>query len=86
MLTKDDLGNIGQLIDQKMNKRFKEQDARIEERFLKHESLFDRKLKPIHRKLDRLQKDLTTTIDFFDHEVIDLKTRMDRVENHLQLS
>ena len=37
-------------------------------------------LKPIHKKLNKLQSDLTTTIGFFDHITIDHAKRLEKVE------
>jgi chromosome segregation ATPase len=39
----------------------------------------DRKL---NKKLDKLQRDLTTTINFFDHEHLTLKKRVLKIESH----
>lgn len=78
--------------DRKMDKRFAEQRAETNERFKSiddqfkaQEFNFNKKLKPINRKLNKIQKDLNATIDFFDDDVVDLKRRMDRVETRLQL-
>ncbi len=44
------------------------------------ESKLKSELKPIHKKLDKLQKDLSTTIRFFDNVTIDHAKRLEKVE------
>ena len=46
MLTKDDLQQIGKVIDQKLDQKF------------------DQKLKPIHKKLNKIDKDLNDLKDY----------------------
>jgi hypothetical protein len=45
----------------------------------------DEKLKPIHKKLDKLQKDLGATNKYFDDIAIKHEKRFDRIENQLHL-
>lgn len=45
-----------------------------------------KELKPIHKKLNKLEKKIDTTINFFDHEVLSDRKRIDRIENHLGIS
>lgn len=79
MLTKRDLGQIGQLLDQKLEEKL---EQKLEEKL---ESKLEQKLAPIRKDIKKIKKDLTTTISFFDHEVTTLNSRMDRVESHLHL-
>ena len=46
---------------------------------------FDEKFKPLGKKINKIQKTLDHTIDFFDHEVIDLKARVKVLEDHPNL-
>jgi hypothetical protein len=59
MLTKNDLQQIGTVIDQK--------------------------LKPIHQKIDKIDKKLDTTISYFDTVTTKHQKRLKRIENHLNL-
>ncbi len=51
----------------------------------KLEVKLEKKLKPVNHKLSKIQKDLKTTIEFFDNDVTKLKIRVNRVEEHLGL-
>lgn len=42
--------------------------------------LIDNKLTPVHKKLNKLQNDLTTTIRFFDEGHIDHEKRIKQLE------
>lgn len=61
---KQDLQEIGKVIDQQLEKR----------------------LKPIKHDLRKIKGDLNTVISVFDRDVITLRKRMDRVEDHLGFS
>jgi len=50
------------------------------------EESIDEKLKPIKKSLHQIDRKLDATIEFFDHDVTQLKTRTTRIENHLGLS
>lgn len=41
--------------------------------------------KPINKRLKKIEKDLSVTIKFFDHEHLHVVKRADRIERHLQL-
>lgn len=51
------------------------------------EEVLDKKfkieLKPIHKKLNKLQDDLDTTINFFDRITVDHEVRIKNLENHV---
>ena len=79
MLTKEDLNAIGELIEVKLEEKL---EQKLEQKL--NEKL-DIKLKPIHRKLNKLQKDLTSTIRFFDNEHTNLATRVRKIEDNLQM-
>lgn len=49
------------------------------------EKKLDTKLKPIHKKIDKLQGDLDTAIKFFDRITLDHDIRINKIENHLHL-
>ena len=44
------------------------------------EEKIDKKLTPVHKKLNKLQKDLNMVIGVFDSDIVDLQKRMDKVE------
>ena len=46
----------------------------------------EKELKAVEKKLIKLKKNDDTIIRFFDHEVMDTKKRVDRLEDHLHLS
>mgnify|MGYP001596959300 CR=1 FL=1 len=43
----------------------------------------DNKLKPIVKRLDKIQNDLNTTINFFDRITIDHEVRIKQIENRI---
>ncbi|MBI4130045.1 hypothetical protein HY468_01875 [Candidatus Roizmanbacteria bacterium] len=53
---------------------------------LKLEEKLEQKLKPIKKKLTRLERLSNTIIRSFDREYIYLRKRVDRIEDHLHLS
>jgi hypothetical protein len=71
MLTKQDLKNIGTLIDTKLETKL--------------ESKFDEKLKPIKKTLKEMNNKLDTAIRFFDTSTIGHEKRIKRIEKHLDL-
>lgn len=73
-LTKQDLTAIGNLIDERLEVKFEE------------------KIKPIQKDLDtlkkgqrKIKKDLSTVINYFDHDSQYQDQRLDRLENCLDL-
>jgi hypothetical protein len=46
---------------------------------------FDKRLEPINKKLNRIQKTLDRTIKFFDGEVLGIKKKIDKIESNLEL-
>ncbi|HBC44555.1 TPA: hypothetical protein DCZ81_00085 [Candidatus Collierbacteria bacterium] len=46
----------------------------------------EKELKAVEKKLIKLKKNDDTIIRFFDHEVMNTKKRVDRLEDHLHLS
>ncbi|KKU04339.1 MAG: hypothetical protein UX08_C0029G0008 [Candidatus Collierbacteria bacterium GW2011_GWB1_45_35] len=49
-------------------------------------SMEEKELKAVEKKLIKLKKNDDTIIRFFDHEVMNTKKRVDRLEDHLHLS
>lgn len=78
MLTQNDLQAIGKIIDGKLDP--------LETKM----GLFERKLSSLDKKTDRgfksVDKKLDVIIDYFDHQDIDIRKRLNRIEVHLALS
>jgi hypothetical protein len=51
----------------------------------KLEQKLEQKLKPIHTKLNKMQKMLDTTINYFDTVTTNHEKRLKRIETHLEL-
>lgn len=43
-------------------------------------------LKPIKQDVAKIRKDMSTIVNFFDREYLELRKRVDRIEEHLNLS
>lgn len=71
MLTDNDLKKIGTLIDVKLDRKLNE--------------TLDRKLKPIKEDVVEIRKDIKRIVDFFDREYLELRARVERIEEHLNL-
>lgn len=67
MLTKTDLKEIGNLLDERLDKKFK-----IE-------------LKPIKSDISKIRKDIDAIISLFDREYVNIRQRVERIEEHLNL-
>jgi len=50
------------------------------------EEVVEQKLKPVHKKLNKLQKDLDITIRSFDNDHLKNRNRIEIIENHLGLT
>ncbi len=62
-------------------------DRKFDDKFNKNfDSAFDKKVKPISKKLDKIQKTLDLTIRLFDTDVLDLKKRVETLEAHPNLN
>lgn len=84
MLTKQDLSQIKNLL-QPVNNRL----DKIDQKLFEHDKKFDNidtQFKVVNKKLNKLQIDLATTIEYFDVDVIHNKKRLNRIETHLGLS
>lgn len=46
----------------------------------------DTKLKPIKKDIKKIKKDINTIVSFFDSEYLELKARVERIENYLKIS
>lgn len=48
-------------------------------------ALVDQKLKPIKADIAEIRKDVKTMVAFFDSEYLELRSRVERIEEHLNL-
>jgi len=84
MLTQDDLRAIGKIIDGKLDPL--ETKMGLFERKM---DLFERKLNSLDKKMDRgfksVDRKLNVIINYFDHQDIDTRKRLNRIESHLGL-
>ena len=76
MLTKQDLSEIKNLL-QPINNRL----DKIDNKLIEH----DKQFKTVNKKLNKLQIDITTTIEYFEIDIIHGKKRLNRIESHLGL-
>ncbi len=72
MLTQSDLRAIGKIIDDKLNPL----EAKLTKKISAQGQKTDRGFKSVNRKLNVI-------IDYFDHQDIDIRKRLDRIELHL---
>lgn len=74
MLTKEDVS----LIEEVLDKRFNQFDQKIGEKL-------KRELKPIKEDMTKTRKDINVIVSLFDREYVDLRKRVERIEEHLQI-
>lgn len=70
MLTKNDLKQIGILVNQIIEARIKP---------------LAREIKELHRRVKKMERDLKLITNYFDREYIDHDKRITRIETHLGL-
>ena len=75
MLTQSDLRAIGKIIDDKLNPL----EAKLTKKISAQGKKTDRGFKSVDRKLDVI-------INYFDHQDIDIRKRLNRIELHLGLA
>jgi len=75
MLTQSDLQAIGKIIDEKLNPL----EAKLTKKISAQGKKTDRGFKSVDRKLDVI-------INYFDHQDIDIRKRLNRIELHLGLA
>lgn len=86
MLTKNDLYQIGGLLDKKLDQKIDEKFGQLDQNIDKKlDQKFKKELKPIRLQLKKIQSDIRHMIVFFDRDYDNLRKRVDRVEHHLRL-
>jgi DNA anti-recombination protein RmuC len=81
------------ILDEVLDSRFAEADKKMEtvlntrfaEADKKMEQKFEEKLKPIHKKLNKLQKDIDLIARTTDRDITKTMHRVDKIEQHLGL-
>ncbi len=71
MLTRDDLEQIRGVMREEVRSIVREEVSS--------------QLKPVNRKLNRIQKDMTFIVKDYSNAVSHLRKRVDRIEDHLDL-
>lgn len=79
MLTKNDLSAIGQVVEERIDKRFTEQEEKTDRRF----TSLEKNLKGIKRDLQTVQKDVRVMLAVLDRADVELRRRVERIEAHL---
>lgn len=79
MLTRGDLGEIDKLL----TKRMRAELGSVREDFRQS---MKTELKPLKNDISQIRKDIKTIVGFFDLEYLDLRKRVERIEEHLHLS
>lgn len=78
MLTQNDLHAIGKIINETLDSRL----PLVENKLIKKISSLDKKMNQGFKSVD---KKLDVIINYFDHQDIDIKKRLNRIELHLGL-
>lgn len=76
MLTTQDLSQIRTLLKEEI----KLEVGTVVKKIVREE------LKPVNKKLNKIDKDLKTTINFFDNELLGHDKRISKIEAHIGLS
>jgi flagellar capping protein FliD len=92
MLTRSDLQAIAKIIDEKINPletRMGSFEGKLSSRDTKVDSL-DKRIDALTKKMDRgfksVDRKLNMIINYFDHQDIDVRKRLNRIELHLGLT
>lgn len=92
MLTKNDLATLRKIIREEVEAEGENTKTEIGSditqlkiRMASEFRAVNNRLKNLEIKSNKIQKDLKTTINFFDREVLGIKKKVDKVEEHLHL-
>ena len=86
MLTDNDLKKIGQVVDEKIEKRLKPIKDDMASLGQVVDEKIEKRLKPIKDDIAQIRKDMKTLVNFFDREYLELRKRVERIEAHLKIS
>ncbi len=101
MLTKTDLNQISKVVNQSIqkltpkivNKAIQEQTPKIVQKEItgfrseirKEFKIVKKDISTIKRDMSKVRRDLNTVIDVFDRDIIELRSRVDRIDQFLKL-
>lgn len=91
MLTSKDLGQIRKVVHEEIQAEtpkivrdiIQTETPKIVR--VESENIIKRELKPIKADIVKIRKDMKTIVNFFDREYLDLRQRVDKIEEHLGL-
>lgn len=100
MLTKQDLSAIQKIVQTETPKIVREivktETPKIVREIIQSEtpkivrlearSIIQEELKPVKEDITKIRKDISMIVSFFDREYVELRRRVERIEQHLQLS
>lgn len=91
MLTKSDLKAIktvvGEDIKRDLKENIKQQLKPIKEDIISQlNENIKQQFKPVKEDISKIRKDIKVIVDFFDQEYLNLRKRVERIEEHLNLS
>lgn len=72
MLTTDDIQQLKDVLIPVLNESL---DTKLDE-----------KLKPVKEDIAKIRKDVNAMLSVFDNEYVDLRSRLERIEEHLKLT
>jgi len=82
MITTQDLSQIKTIVENVVEQKFEEKLVPINSKL----DSMDIEFKGINKKLNKLQKGQDEIITYFDNKAIRLEKRVDRIEDHLNIS
>lgn len=100
MLDEKDLKKIDGSFNKNLDQRFTQFEEKVDQKFDKFEDKVDKKfskfensidlkikkeLKPIKADVAKIRTDVSTLVGFFDSEIIDLRSRVEVIEEVLNL-
>ena len=87
MLTKTDLKQIQKIVktevQQETRKIVQEETKKIVQQETR--KIVKEELVPIKKDITQIRKDIKAIVSFFDEEYLELRNRVERIENHLNL-
>lgn len=85
MITAQDLRQISDLLDKKLDQRFSDADKSLDKKFDEKLAPIYKELKSNSKQLRSLKKDQKTMLILLDTEQMKQRKRITRVEQHLNL-
>jgi len=86
MLTKGDLQEIDKVLTKRIKTELKPVRIEMQDGLKTVRAEMQAELKPIKSDIGQIRRDIKTIVNFFDCEYLDLRKRVERIEEHLHLS